>query len=1727
METKKNGVAKSSGLARDCVVAIAICTLTAQPVLAATLPTAGSVAAGQVSIGTSGSTTTVTQRSDKAIVNWGSFSVGQGASVNFIQPGSSSAILNRVTGSTTSVIAGSIHANGQVFLINPNGIAITSTGSIKVGGGFVGSTLNITDKDFLEGHLVFKGNGASAGVSNAGIISVGRDGYAALIGGTVQNKGLIAAPLGKIGLGSGEQATLDFSGDGFLQVALPTSESAEDKNALIDNQGTLSADGGTVLISVASARDAARHAINLSGVVEANSVSGHDGKIIIGGGQGDVTVSGKVTATSDVGKGGEITVTGKNIALSDATLDASGATGGGAIRVGGDYQGTGSTQRADTTRVDTNSVIRADATQSGDGGKVIVWSDDLSTFDGLITARGVGNGKGGDAEVSGKANLAYKGFTDLSGPGGFGTLLLDPYNLTISNDTASNSSGTSATGDDSVINVTTLENALSSANVTITTGSAGSVGAQAGDITVVNDVTWTSGSTLELSAYHDINVNANLSGGTGSQIVLRSDNSGTGTGAVTFNSGIKATASGGVSVYYNPDSYTSATDYSGNMGTDTTGTAYMLVNSLDNLQAMNTNLAGNYALSKDIDAAATSSWNDGEGFVPLGDNSTNSDETRFTGIFDGQNHVISGLTIDRPVTMTVGLFGYVGSGGNISNVGLEGGSIVARGEVGGLAGRNLGMINNAYVTGTVTAKARDFVGGLVGTNNGTISNAYATGAVSGVGKVGGLVGINTGYSVLRNVYATGTVKGGNSVGGLVGFSSNHGAISNAYATGAVTGARAVGGLVGVISGRDTTLSNVYATGTVTGSNSNVGGLVGQTSDASISNAYATGTVWGVSASGGTAYRVGGLVGYQVGGSIMNAYATGMVTGGYSTGGLVGETSAGGIGNAYATGAVKGGNRTGGLVGNLFGLGIGNAYATGAVTGSMDVGGLVGYSDTASINYTYATGLVKGRQNVGGLVGRYIESRYQSRGITSSFWNKQTTRQARGLGTSYIITTADVTGLTTAQMKTLSRFSDWDIDNKGGTGTVWRIYDGYTVPLLRSFMKELTVIGGSASKTYDGNAISADVGTLTFSDANYDTSLVKGTVQAYYTANSANAGTYTDSNLEMTVSGLYSPSQQGYDISVQSGSLTINKAALTVTANDAVKTYGDTVTFTGTEFISSGLKNGETIGRVGLTSTGAEATANVSASPYVIDVSNASEGTFNAANYDISYVTGALTVDKAALTVTANDASKTYDGQVFSGGNGVTYSGLVNNETSSVLGGTLTYGGSSQGAVNAGSYAIDVSGLTSGNYDIAYVPGQLTIGKAGLTVTANDASKTYDGLAFIGRNGVTYSGLVNNETSSVLDGTLIYGGTSQAAVNAGDYVIDVSGLTSGNYNIAYVPGQLTIDKAALTVAANDASKTYDGQAFTGGNGVTYSGLVNNETSSVLGGTLTYGGTSQGAVDAGSYDIDVSGLTSGNYDIAYVPGQLTIDKAALTVTANDAAKTYDGQAFTGGNGVTYSGLVNNETGSVLGGSLTYGGTSQGAVDAGSYGIDVSGLTSGNYDVSYVPGQLTIDKAALTVMANDAAKTYDGLAFTGGNGVTYSGLVNNETSSVLGGTLTYGGTSQGAVNAGSYAIDVSGLTSGNYNIAYVPGQLTIDKAALTVMANDAAKTYDGLAFTGGNGVTYSGLVNNETSSVLDGTLTYGGTSQGAINAGNYAIDVSGLTSGNYDIAYVPGQLMVTAAP
>jgi hypothetical protein len=228
--------------------------------------------------------------------------------------------------------------------------------------------------------------------------------------------------------------------------------------------------------------------------------------------------------------------------------------------------------------------------------------------------------------------------------------------------------------------------------------------------------------------------------------------------------------------------------------------------------------------------------------------------------------------------------------------------------------------------------------------------------------------------------------------------------------------------------------------------------------------------------------------------------------------------------------------------------------------------------------------------------------------------------------------------------------------------------------------------------------------------------------------------------------------------------------------------------------------------------------------YAIVPSNATGGTFNPANYDITYVNGTLTVNPAPLAVTANNAIKTYDGLAWSGNNGVSYSGFVNGETSAVLGGALAYGGSSQGAVGAGSYAITPSGLTSGNYTIAFNDGTLTVNPAPLTVTANDVSRFYDGMAFTGGNGVVYSGFVNGETSAVLGGALVYGGTSQGAVDAGSYAITPSGLTSSNYAIAFSDGTLNINQRIPTIPSAPVDS--------------YSGATDREAgtaSSVVGGT----------------------------------------------------------------------------------------------------------------------------------------------------------------------------------------------------------------------------------------------------------------------------------------------------
>ena len=457
---------------------LASSALMAPPARAVELPTGGQLAAGSASIATpTASAMTITQTSDRAVIDWQSFSLGAGGRIDIAQPGSGSALLNRVTGSTTSTIAGQIHANGQVFLVNPNGILITATGSVSAAG-FVASSLNLSDSQFMTGDITVTGRGGS--VANQGSISIVKGGYAALIGGSVDNSGMIVAPLGKVALGSGTRATLDLTGNGFLQVAVPVAGDGG-----ITMSGRISADGGTVLLSAANAVDAARHTVNLSGTIEARGVEGRSGAVVL--------------------TGGALTLTG-------ASIDVSGADGGGSVRIGGDRQGLGTLAHADTVDIDAASTIDASATVAGNGGNVVVWSDTATGFAGTIVAKGAGGGNGGDAEVSSHGWLGYSGTADLTGSL-FGTLLLDPFNVTISTGADTGHSATfTATGDSSVINATTLTNTLGTANVTVSTGTSGT---QAGTITVTAPLAWTSAKTLTLNAAGAINLNAAVNAAAG------------------------------------------------------------------------------------------------------------------------------------------------------------------------------------------------------------------------------------------------------------------------------------------------------------------------------------------------------------------------------------------------------------------------------------------------------------------------------------------------------------------------------------------------------------------------------------------------------------------------------------------------------------------------------------------------------------------------------------------------------------------------------------------------------------------------------------------------------------------------------------------------------------------------------------------------------------------------------------------------------------------------------------------------------------------------------------------------------------------------------------------------------------------------------------------------------------------------------------------------------------
>ncbi|MEO9482536.1 MAG: MBG domain-containing protein [Ekhidna sp.] len=489
------------------------------------------------------------------------------------------------------------------------------------------------------------------------------------------------------------------------------------------------------------------------------------------------------------------------------------------------------------------------------------------------------------------------------------------------------------------------------------------------------------------------------------------------------------------------------------------------------------------------------------------------------------------------------------------------------------------------------------------------------------------------------------------------------------------------------------------------------------------------------------------------------------------------------------------------------------------------------------------------------------------------------------------------------------------------------------------------------------------------------------------------------------------------------------------------------------------------------------------------------------------------VNKINQTITFNGLTDvTYGDAAFDPG--ATASSNLTVSYSSSNTDVATTSGTTITIVGAGTATITASQDGDASYNAALdVQQQLMVNQAALTATADDQSKTYGEAnpSFT----IGYSGFVNGDDASVLDAAPSANSIADVGSNVGTYAITASGGSDINYAITHVDGTLTITQAALTVTANDQSKTY-GEAnpsFTIG----YSGFVNGDDASVLDAEPSASSVADAASDAGMYAIAASGGSDINYAITHVDGTLTVTQASLTATADDQSKTYGetNPSFT----IGYSGFVNGDDASILDAVPLVSSIAGVGSNVGTYAITASGGSGINYAITHVDGTLTVTQASLTATAGDQSKTYGEAnpSFT----IGYSGFVNGDDASTLDAAPSASSVADATSNVGTYAIVGSGGSDINYAITHVDGTLTITQASLTATADDQTiNEGDALpTFT----ISYAGFVNGEDASVLDTAPSANTSIVDSSIPGVYDITVSGGTDNNYDFSYLNGALTI----
>ena len=483
------------------------------------------------------------------------------------------------------------------------------------------------------------------------------------------------------------------------------------------------------------------------------------------------------------------------------------------------------------------------------------------------------------------------------------------------------------------------------------------------------------------------------------------------------------------------------------------------------------------------------------------------------------------------------------------------------------------------------------------------------------------------------------------------------------------------------------------------------------------------------------------------------------------------------------------------------------------------------------------------------------------------------------------------------------------------------------------------------------------------------------------------------------------------------------------------------------------------------------------------------------NYEFKFVAGKLTVGPKEISIAWDDkeTSFTYNGKAQAPN--ATAGGLLNNDECNII---------RDSVMNVGKYSAEAIDLTNINYKLPENRDgpDFEITKAPLTVTAKNATIAYGDEP--SNAGVEYSGFVGDDNENDLNDSIVFNYDYVQFYKVGKYVIIPGGLSSDNYDITFVEGELTVEPKEISIVWSDASFTYNGSEQIPM--ATANGVENSDEC-----IFTVTGA---ATNVGKYTAKVTDLSNENYKLPAtgLEQAFEITKAPLKITALNDTIVYGDEPASAG--IAYDGFVGKETSNVLTGELAFEINYKQYGDVGEFAITPSGLTADNYEIEFVAGKLTVEPKVVSIAWDDETSfTYDGKAHA--PNAAAEGLLNNDQCD-----FTVAGA---ATNAGKYTAKVTDLSNKNYKLPAtgLEQSFEIAKIPLTVTAKNATIVYGDEPSNAG--VEYSGFVVTDNEKSLNGSLVYSYDYKQYGDVGEYSVTPSGLTADNYEIEFVAGKLTV----